>query len=151
MSFGIYKKHSIIYYIIILSFIIFYPMLISIYVFLPLLIGLVLYIFVDALEKNSWVNMLLATIYMINLEVNLNLPIFLMLIIALLFYLIIFPYLRQFGECILCKAILGVILLDFIYFSSILLFDFIFETQSIVFDKILIYSLIVDILMVMII
>jgi len=133
-----------------LLFIVFYPMLISIYVFLPLFIGAMSYLFIEGLDKPKPLYTLLALLYMINLEVNLSLPLFLIVITTLLFYVIIYPYLRHFRKCRICRPLFSVILLDLVYLGTLFAYDFIFQTQTIVLDSILLYSLIVDMLIVVI-
>lgn len=132
------------------AFAFFYPMLISIYVFLPLLVGAVGYMLVQGLERDSTSFILLAIIYMLNLEVNLSLPIFLIIISTLLFYVTLYPYLQHFRKCKLCRPLISVLLLDMMYLCCLFFYDFIFQTQSIVLDDILLYSLIVDMLVVVI-
>lgn len=131
-------------------FILLYPMLISIYVFLPLLIGGMGYLLVYGLEKNKAFVVLMAIVYILNLEINLSLPLFLILISVLLFYVFVYPYLKHFRRCKVCKPLLSVFFLDIIYLMCLFSYDFIFQTQSIVLDKILLYSLIVDMLIVVI-
>ena len=133
-----------------LSFVGFYPMLISIYVFLPLLIGAVGYLFINGMEEGRVSFIVLAVVYMLNLEINLSLPLFLILISALLFYVLIYPYLKYFRKCVVCRPLLSVLFLDMIYLICLFSYDFIFQTQSIVLDEILLYSLIVDMLVVVI-
>ena len=131
-------------------FVLFCPMLISIYVFLPLFIGAMGYLLVHGLDKNKASIVLLAIVFTLNLEINLSLPLFLILISVLLFYIFLYPYLKHFQRCKLCKPILSVFFLDIIYLICLFSYDFIFQTQSIVLDKILLYSLIVDMLVVVI-
>jgi len=125
-------------------------MLISIYVFLPLLIGVMGYILIQGIEqkKTSYISM--AVIYFINLEVNLSLPFFLTIISSLLVYLLFYHYLIYFRKCRICTPILSVILIDVVYLGFLLSYDFIFQTTTIVLDNILLYSLIVDFLIVVI-
>ena len=134
----------------IIAFIVFYPMLISIYVFLPLLIGVMGYIMILGIEKGKLHYIIFALIYFINLEVNLSLPLFLSTISTLLMYVFFYHNLTHFRSCQICKPILSVLLLDFLYLGCILSYDFIFQTSSIVLDTILLYSLIVDVLVVVI-
>lgn len=133
-----------------LFFILFYPMLISIYVFLPLLIGAVGYLFVNGMEEGRVSFIVLAVVYMLNLELNLSLPLFMILISTLLFYVLVYPYLKYFRKCLVCRPLLSVLFLDVIYLMCLFSYDFIFQTQSIVLDEILLYSLIVDMLVVVI-
>lgn len=147
---GKVNKHKPLIWISIGLFVFFYPMLISIYVFLPLFIGAMSYMFVLGLEKEKTAYVLISIFFMMNIEVNLSLPTFLIIISALLFYVLIYPYLRHFRKCKVCRPILSVLLLDLLYLACLFSYDFVFQTQSIVLDKILLYSLVVDMLIVMI-
>jgi len=141
-------EHKTLFLIAVIFFILFYPMLISIYVFLPLFIGAMSYILVIGLDKEKSLSLPIAIIYLINLEVNLSLPLFLTIISSFLFYVTIYPSLRHFRKCKICKPLLSVVILDFFYLGALFMFDFIFQTQSIVLDNILLYSLVVDMLIV---
>ena len=134
----------------VLLFIVFYPMLISIYVFLPLLIGVMGYILIQGIEKGKTRYIFVAIIYFINLEVNLSLPFFLIFISSLLVYVLFYHSLLYFHKCKICRPVLSVLLIDAVYLGSLLSYDFIFQTNSIVLDNILLYSLIVDLLIVVI-
>ena len=129
-------------------FILFYPMLISIYVFLPLLIGVMGYIFILGIEEGKLHYVLMSMVYFLNLEVNLSLPFFLIVISTLLVYVMFYHKLTHFRKCKICKPIMSVILLDVVYLGCLLSYDFIFQSTSVVLDTILLYSLIVDILVV---
>jgi hypothetical protein len=150
MNHVIKADHGLIFWIFAVLFTFFYPMLISIYVFLPLLVGAMGYTLVQGLERGKTFFILLAIVYMLNLEVNLSLPVFLIIISTLLFYVIIYPYLKHFRKCQICRPLLSVVVLDFMYLGCLFSYDFIFQTQSIVLDEILVYSLIVDMLVVVI-
>jgi hypothetical protein len=141
-------EHKILFMIAIIFFVLFYPMLISIYVFLPLFIGAMSYVLILGLDKEKSFSLPLAIIYLINLEVNLSLPLFLTIISAFIFYVTLYPSLKYFRRCKICKPLLSVIILDFFYLGALFAFDFIFQTQSIVLDNILLYSLVVDMLIV---
>ena len=125
-------------------------MLISIYVFLPLLIGVMGYVFIQGIEKGKTRYIFVAIIYFINLEVNLSLPFFLIFISSLLVYVLFYHSLLYFRKCRVCRPLLSVLLIDAVYLGSLLSYDFIFQTNSIVLDDILLYSLIVDLLIVVI-
>lgn len=131
-------------------FIIFYPMLISIYVFLPLLIGVMGYLLILGIEKDKNSYIIAALVYFINLEINLSLPYFLTIITSLLVYVLFFHSLLLFRKCKLCTPIITVILLDFFYLGALLVYDFIFQETTIVLDNILLYSLVIDLLVVVI-
>jgi hypothetical protein len=150
MDYVIKTQQGLIFWLFAVAFIFFYPMLISIYVFLPLLVGAMGYMLVQGLEKERSSFILLAIVYMINLEVNLSLPLFLIIISTLLFYVIVYPYFKHFRRCRICRPLLSVVVLDMMYLGCLFTYDFIFQTQSIVLDEILLYSLIVDMLVVVI-
>jgi hypothetical protein len=143
-------QHGLFFWFFAGIFIFFYPMLISIYVFLPLLIGAMGYMLIQGLEEERTPFVVIAIVYMVNLEVNLSLPLFLTVISSLLFYLLLYPSLKHFRRCLICRALLSVIFLDLIYLGCLFTYDFIFQTQSIILDEILLYSLIVDMLVVVI-
>ncbi len=134
----------------VLLFIIFYPMLISIYVFLPLLIGVMGYILMQGIEKGKIHYIFISLVYFINLEVNLSLPFFLIVISSLLVYVLFYHSLIHFRDCMICRPVLSVLLIDGVYLGFLLAYDFIFQTNSIVLDNILLYSLIIDLLIVVI-
>ncbi len=131
-------------------FIMFYPMLISIYVFLPLFVGVMGYLLMKGINENKIFYILLALFYFINLEVNLSLPFFLTTLISLLVYVFFYHHLNYFRKCVICRPILSVILIDGFYLLSLLAYDFVFQTHTIVLDNILLYSLIVDLLVVVV-
>jgi len=137
-------------WIIILLFIVIYPMLISVYVFLPLFIGIVGYFFIRGIEELKIQYLIVPAIYVMNLEVNLSLPLFLMIISFFLVYVLFYQNLTYFRRCQICKPILSVILIDIFYLGMLLSYDFIFQTSSVVLDTLLLYSFIVDILVVVI-
>ncbi|MDQ7047365.1 MAG: hypothetical protein Q9M39_07005 [Sulfurovum sp.] len=108
------------------------------------------YVLIKGIERGNVSAILLASLYMINLEINLTLPLFFTLIVTLFFYVGVYPSLIHFRKCSVCTPLFTVILLDFCYLGSLFAFDFIFQTQSIFLDTILLYSLIVDMLIVVI-
>ncbi|SFV71238.1 hypothetical protein MNB_SV-13-503 [hydrothermal vent metagenome] len=142
-------EYRMAFIIAIYLFIAFYPMLISIYVFLPLFIGAMSYALVRGLEKGKTIYLVVAIVFLINLEVNLSLPLFLTIISSFIFYVALYPSLKHFRHCHMCKRLISVLLLDILYLGALFFFDFVFETHSIVLDNILLYSLVVDMLIVM--
>ena len=135
---------------LILTFTLFYPMLISIYVFLPLFIGLVGYLFIIGIEQKKWHYVLLSIVYFINLEVNLSLPFFLMILSSLVVYAVFYRKLSQVKRCKICAKIFLVLLLDVFYLACLLGYDFIFQMSSVGLDTILAYSLVIDLLVVIV-
>ena len=144
------SMHSPIIWTFFILFILFYPMLISIYVFFPLLIGVVGYILMQSIDKGKVSYVAMSIFYLINLEVNLSLPFSLTIISTLIVYMIFYHYLKFFRMCRVCKPVFSVLLIDAIYLGSLLFYDFVFQTHSIVLDNILLYSLIVDVLVVVV-
>ena len=127
-----------------------YPMLISIYVTLPLFIGFSGYIFVRAIEGEIELKyFFLSLLYILILEISLSLPMFLIVLSILLFDTIIYPKRVYIKQCKICVALISVISIDFIYFLLILIYDFIFSTNTIEINYILYYSLVFDMVMVM--
>jgi len=125
-------------------FIIFYPMLISIYVFLPLLIGVAGYAIVLGITRENYVLILLGSFYLLNLEINLSLPFLLSIISTLFFYLYFFRWTTIFASCRICQAVMSVVLIDILYFLSLIFYDFVFHTTSIDFNFLLFYSVFID-------
>ncbi len=135
-------------WIFVVLFIIFYPMLISIYVFIPLMIGFTSYILLLGIEQMRTPYIVISLVYLINLEVNLSLPLFLTTAVTILFYLTLYPKLDVLKKCKVCVPLLSVIFIDLLYVIFLLGYDFIFGEISVVLDQLLIYSLVADILMV---
>ena len=133
---------------IVISFIVFYPMLISIYVFLPLMIGFMGYVLILGIDRPRTSYIFISLVYLINLEANLSLPLFLTVLAIILFYVTIYPHLHVLKKCKVCIPLLSVIFIDLLYFVILLGYDFIFSESSIVIDQLLLYSLVVDMLMV---
>ena len=131
-----------------IAFVLFYPMLISIYVFLPLLIGVMGFILMRGIQENRISFIVIPLLYFMNLEVNLSLPYFVTVIAALLVYVLAFRHLGHFQKCSVCQALISVVLMDLVYLGLLLSYDFIFQTSSIVVDNIILYSLVVDLLVV---
>jgi len=135
-------------WIMVVSFVIFYPMLISIYVFLPLMVGLMGYVLILGIDRSRMSYVLVSLVYLVNLEVNLSLPLFLSVLTVILFYITIYPHLHILKKCKVCIPLLSVIFIDLMYFIMLLGYDMIFGESSIVIDQLLFYSLIADMLMV---
>ncbi len=135
---------------LVVTMILFYPMFISIYVFLPLFIGLFGYILIIGIEKQKWHYILISVIYFINVETNLSLPLFLMTLSSLLVYMLFYTKLTQMKWCRVCAKILLVTLLNLVCLGALLGYDFIFETTSVGLDILLVYSLLIDIVAVMV-
>ncbi|WP_457607649.1 hypothetical protein [Nitratifractor sp.] len=139
---------KLLWWIAVLALIVFYPMLVSIYVTLPLFIGVAGYLVLRGIEEHRWSVLIAAVLYLLNLEINLSLPLLMTLLDVLLYYLLFFPTVQLLKRCPLCMAILSVVLIDLFYFGLILGYDFIFESHSIEVNSLLLYSLVMDIVVV---
>ncbi|MCB4761059.1 MAG: hypothetical protein LGB62_05520 [Sulfurovum sp.] len=132
--------------ILLILFVLFYPMLVSIYVLLPLFVGIMGYIIIVEIEKGNIFYFIVASLYLVNMEFNLSLPLLLVFIAILFVYAFIYPYFIYFIRCKVCISLLTVLTIDLVYLVFLLIFDFIFQTNNIILDSILFYSLIVDLL-----
>ncbi|WP_456458077.1 hypothetical protein [Nitratifractor sp.] len=128
----------------ILLFILVYPMLISIYVTLPLFIGYAGYLIVQGIEGRGWRYVLLPLLYLLNLEINLSLPLLATLFAVLIYDLLLYPSVLFLKRCRPCVALISVVAIDLIYFAFLLGYDFIFSTVSIEVNSLLLYSLAMD-------
>ncbi len=128
----------------ILLFILVYPMLISIYVTLPLFIGYAGYLIVQGIEGRGWRYVLLPLLYLLNLEINLSLPLLATLFAVLIYDLLLYPSVLFLKRCPPCVALISVVAIDLIYFALLLGYDFIFSTVSIEINSLLLYSLVMD-------
>jgi len=133
-------------WIVVIAGALLYPMLISIYVTLPLFIGFAGYLFLLGLQGRGTRYLVVPGLYLINLEINLSLPLFLTLAAVLLTELFVYPRLHFFKRCSLCVAMMSVLAIDLIYLGLIVLYDFIFASGSIEINSLLLYSLAMDLL-----
>jgi hypothetical protein len=138
--------HKLLLWLFALLFVLFYPMLISIYVFLPLFIGVMGYMLILGIEQGRISYIIVSLLYLVNLDVNLSLPFFMVTIAILLVYLFLYPHFRYFRKCHVCTPLLTVLMIDLVYLGLLLAYDFIFSTENIILDNILVYPLIVDLL-----
>ena len=129
-------------------FILLYPILISMYVFLPLFIGFAGYMVIWGIDGHGVRYIWFPLLYLLNLEANLSLPMFLSLLAILLFYLTLYERIRYFKRCSVCVGLLSVVAIDIYYFILLLGYDFIFDTTSIFINSLLLYSLIFDLIFV---
>ena len=130
------------------GFVILYPTLISMYVYLPLFIGFAGYLVIWGIDGHGVRYIWFPLIYLVNLEANLSLPMFLSLLSVLLFYLTLYEKIRYFKRCSICVGLLSVIAIDLYYFAVLLGYDFIFDTSSIFVNSLLLYSLVFDLIFV---
>jgi len=128
-------------------FVILYPMLISIYVFLPLFIGYAGWLLVRGIEGEGVGYILIPLVYLVNLEINLSLPLMLVVIAVLLYYLTLYERVRVLRKCRVCVAVISVISIDVYYLGILMMYDLLMGTSSIAVDSLLWYSLLADIVL----
>jgi len=138
-------------WILVLLFVLFYPMLISIYVFLPLFIGIMGYMLILGIDRGKLSYIVVSLLYLINMDINLSLPLFLVSIAILCVYVFFYPHFIHFRKCKVCTPFLTVLMIDLVYLLFLLAYDFVFQTENIVLDDILLYPLIVDLLVAVIV
>ena len=144
------KKHIFIPALLLFIFVLCYPMLISIYVLMPLFIGTMGYVLLEGLYKEKYFAVVVALIYLLNLETNLSLPLFFIVITSLVYYVVFYPHLNEMERCRYCKAVFSVLIINLLYIFTLYVYDFIFSSKSIVFDSMLWYALCADMLLVMV-
>lgn len=130
------------------AFVLVYPMMMSIYVHLPLLIGFAGYLVIWGIEGHGLRYIWFPLLYLLNLEANLSLPMFLSSLAILFFYLTLYGRIRYFKRCTVCVGLLSVVGLNFYYLLILLTYDFLFDTTSIMVDNLLLYSLLFDLFLV---
>ena len=140
------KYSEYIIFILWVATIIIYPALISIYVSLPLFIGFSGLMFITGLEKQKSSIWFLALAYMFILEINLSLPIGLIAIASLICYIYIFSKLSILKHCPKCIQIIGVISINIIYLFMLSFIDLITSQSSIDYNISIFYTIIVDII-----
>jgi len=138
--------HKLLMWILVAIFVVFYPMLISIYVFLPLFIGIAGYMMILGIEQGKISYIVVSLLYLVNMDVNLSLPFFMVTIAILIVYLFFYPHFLHFRKCHVCTPLLTVLMIDMVYLGLLLSYDFVFGTENVALDDILFYPLIVDLL-----
>ncbi len=134
-------------WILVILFVLFYPMIISIYVYLPLFIGVMGYILIRGIDQGRISYIVISLLYLINMDINLSLPFFLVSIAILFVYIFMYPHFVHFRKCKVCTPFLTVLMIDLVYLGFLLAYDFVFQTENIILDDILLYPLVVDLLM----
>ncbi len=124
----------------------FYPMLTSIYGMFPPLIGVVGLMIIYTIDTNRPLA-LLGMLYLVNLDLNLGLPILLSLFSVVVIYLLVYPSAKLMIRCKRCLALFLIILVDAFYYVSLFIYDFIFSFKTIVADETLIFYILFDIFM----
>ena len=138
----------ILFWALAVGFVVLYPIMISMYVYLPLFIGFAGYMVIWGIDGHGIRYIWFPLFYLLNLEANLSLPMFLSLFAILLFYLTLYEKIRYFKRCTVCVGLLSVIAINLYYFILLLGYDFMFDTSSIFVNTLLLYSLIFDLIFV---
>ena len=131
--------------VLLILFILFYPFLVSMYPMLPPFIGLAGYIIIYNLDKNP-IYALSGFFYLLNLELNSSLPLFLSAFMIMMIYIFLYSNLKLLIRCRVCLLFALMILIDFSYYMGLFLYDFVFNTSSVVGDILLVYYIVIDIL-----
>jgi hypothetical protein len=121
-----------------------YPFLVSIYSMLPPLIGLAGYIIISNVDKNK-VYALAGMVYLLNLELNLTLPMLLSIFVVVMTYIFLYSTLKLLIRCQVCFLFTMIVIVDTFYYLTLFLYDMIFQTTTVVSDMMLVYYIIVDI------
>jgi len=122
-----------------------YPALVSIYSMLPPLIGLVGYIIIVNIDRNK-LYALAGMVYLLNLELNLTLPMLLSIFVVIMTYIFLYSTLKLLIRCKVCLLFTMIVIIDTSYYLTLFLYDAMFQTTTVVGDMMLIYYVIVDIL-----
>ena len=122
-----------------------YPALVSIYSMLPPLIGLVGYIIIVNIDRNK-LYALAGMVYLLNLELNLTLPMLLSIFVVIMTYIFLYSTLKLLIRCKVCLLFTMIVIIDTSYYLTLFLYDAMFQTTTVVGDMMLIYYIIVDIL-----
>ena len=139
---------KILLWVLVAAFVVLYPITISMMVYLPLFIGFAGYMILWGIDGHGVRYIWFPLIYLINLEANLSLPMFLSLLAVLLYYLTLYEKIRYLKRCSVCVGLLSVIAIDLYYFVILLSYDFVFDTSSIFVNSLLLYSLVFDLIFV---
>ena len=137
---------DILIFLLWLVIVIIYPMLISMYVTMPLFIGFSGLMFIIGLEEDNYWKVVFSLIYMINLEINLSLPILLIVIAITIFYFLIRARLNFLKLCPVCIKISTVLFINLIYFLLLFAYDMINAQSSVNYDSFILFSLLYDII-----
>jgi len=139
---------TLLYRVSMWSFILLYPVIASIYAFSPPLLGIAAFILIDALEKEDYEHILMALIYMLNIDVNFSMPMFLSIFSMLLIYTIVYPKLTPIHKCRICVGVIVVIVFNLLYLEMVLLYSYIFKEEIFEMGALLIAYFIFDLMMV---
>jgi len=130
--------------IFLLLFVALYPMFVSMYTMLPPLIGLVGYVLITNFDKNR-LYAFSALFYLLNLDLNLTLPLFMSSMVIVLIYMFVYSPLKRLIRCRVCLLFALIAIIDFSYYITLFIYDFTFNSTTVLGDMLLIYYIVVDI------
>jgi hypothetical protein len=125
--------------------VILYPMFVSMHTMLPPFIGIAAYFLILYIEKES-MYLFAPLMYLLNLDLNLSLPLLLSTAITILVYMFIYTPMKRLVRCKVCLIFALIFLIDVAYYISLFVYDFIFQTSTVLADMLLIYYISIDIL-----
>ncbi len=125
-------------------FVIVYPLLVSMYTILPPLIGLAGYLMIIHIDDKK-IYSISAFFYLLNLDLNLTLPLFLSSSIIILILMFIYEPLNRLVRCRVCLLFILIVIIDFSYYMSLFVYDFIFTSTTVIGDMLLVYYIVIDI------
>ena len=131
---------------VIIFIVLFYPLLVSIYTVFPPLVGIAGLVIIYYFEKN-WIYAMAGILYLLNIDLNLGLPIFLSSFSIILIYYLIYPTTRLMVRCKTCLSLFLIVLIDAFYYMNLFIYDFIFSSSTIKGDLTLIFYIMMDILL----
>ncbi len=140
------KSLNFVQKLLLFFFVFFYPMLVSMYTILPPLIGLAGYLFIVNI-KSKKIYSISALFYLINLDLNLTLPLFFSIAISVLILMFIYEPLKRLVRCQVCLLFVLIVLIDLTYYMTLFVYDFIFNASTVVGDMLLVYYIVIDILL----
>ena len=131
-SCGHYLRFSRLYILSLFRFTIFYH----------IFFGIAGYALVVGIRTRNTPLIIISALYLLNLEINLSLPIFCSIIAVLIFAMFVLPKLKALTNCEVCVFIASIVLLYIIYYMVLVIDDFIFSTMNhdIDFSWLLLYS-----------
>ncbi|MDY0194975.1 MAG: hypothetical protein RBR33_02810 [Sulfurovaceae bacterium] len=130
-------------------FVILYPMFVSVHSFLPFFFGVAGYVFMTGIRAQNIPLIIISSFYLLNLEINLSMPLFGSIIAVLLFYLFIFPKIKGWMHNKSFIPVTSVMFIYLTYYIVLFIDDLIFLTSNhnINFTWILFFSFVIDILL----
>ncbi len=124
--------------------VIIYPLLASIYPMIPPFIGLAGYIIIVNFHKEK-IYLFASLLYLVNLDLNLSLPLFLSIFTIILVSMFIYNPLKRLIRCRVCLLFSLIMIIDFLYYLLIFIYDLIFGSSTVLADILLVYYIAIDV------